>query len=122
MSSIFERIGRLRRQLGERESISWREQLRTLREDLEQTQRLLLDATVHGSFEHSRQLALWYARLELPVGTTSKEVTRSFRRLVRLYHPDLYAADPAYAELANELTQHLVVAYNGLLQHLGATE
>lgn len=120
MSSIFERIGKLRRQLGELESgVPLRERWQLVREDIAETQRLLLEASTYGSFEHSRKVTLWYARLELPPDADSAAVTRSFRRLIRLYHPDLYANEPELANMANELTQHLVTAYNGILQHLG---
>lgn len=119
MSTLIERIGRLRRQLGDLETTSWGERLRVAREQLAQTQRILMDASTHGSLDHSRNLAIWHARLEVSMEASTDEVTASFRRLIRIYHPDLYAADPNYANMATELTQHLVTAYRGIMDHRG---
>lgn len=122
MSSIFERIGRFRQQLGDLSSAqSVSERIQSLRENLEQTQRVLMDGAQHGALNHSRTVAQWYARLELPMDAPEAEVTRSFRRLIRLYHPDLYSADSEMVAHANELTQALVAAHNGLIQHLGGS-
>lgn len=117
MSTFLERIGRFRRRLAEMESVPLGERLRAAREQVAQTQRILVDASTHGNLDHSRKLAVWHARLEIPDGASSEEVTAAFRRLIRLYHPDLYADNPEYAALANELTQHLVTAYQGILTH-----
>lgn len=117
MSTFLERIGRFRRKLGELESASLGERLRAAREQFTQTQRMLVDAGTHGNLDHSRKLATWHARLEISEGASTAEVTAAFRRLVRLYHPDLYADNPQYAEMANELTQRLVTAYQGILEH-----
>lgn len=119
MSTFLERIGRFRRKLADVESASLGDRLRAAREQFTQTQRILIDASTHGNLDHSRQMATWHARLEIEEGATSDEVTAAFRRLVRLYHPDLYGDNPQYAEMANELTQLLVVAYQGILEHLG---
>src|SRR5690625_3970171 len=119
MSTFFERIGRLRRQLAEVETLSFAERLRSAREQLEQTQRLLLDASTHGSLDHSRNLAIWHARLEVSMDADTDEVTASFRRLVRIYHPDVYAAEPKHADMAIQMTQHLIRAYRGIMEHRG---
>lgn len=94
------------------------ERLDRLREDLSQTQRLLADGSQIGGFEQMRNLRVWYARLEVEYGADADAVTRSYRRLVKLYHPDLYAGTPHHEALATEVTQDLVTAYNGLLRHL----
>lgn len=119
MSTFFERIGQFRRQLGEMEPRSWGERVRIAREQLLETQRILMDASTHGSLDHSRNLATWHARLEVPMDASTDEVTAAFRRMIRIYHPDLYAADPNYAAMATELTQLLVTAYRGILSHRG---
>lgn len=119
MSTFFERIGRLRRELAEMEPRTLGDRLRAARDQLAQTQRLLVDASTHGRLDHSRNLAVWHARLEVPMDASTDDVTAAFRRMIRIYHPDLYAADAAYAEMATELTQHLVTAYHGILEHRG---
>lgn len=120
MSTIFQRIGAMRQHLKEFEaSGGFRARLDQLREDLHQTQRLLSDGSNFGGMDHLRNIRIWYARLEVEEGSDAATVTASFRRLIRLYHPDLYAADAELADVATELAQHLVTAYNGLLHHLG---
>lgn len=63
----------------------------------------------------------YYANLELPIGASAAEVKAAYRRLMRRYHPDRHATDPARAKVANELAQELRKAYEGLLTHLGAS-
>jgi len=119
MSTFFERIGRLRRELAEMEPRSFGDRVRAAREQWTQTQRLLIDASTHGSLDHSRNLAIWHARLEVSMDASTEDVTAAFRRMIRIYHPDLYAGDAAHAEMATELTQRLVTAYRGILDHRG---
>lgn len=119
MSTFFERIGQLRRQVAELDPRSWSERMRLAREQFQQTQRILIDASTHGSLDHSRNLAIWHARLEVSMDASTEDVTAAFRRMIRIYHPDLYAADPDHAAMATELTQALVTAYRGILSHRG---
>ena len=67
------------------------------------------------------QIRRYYANLELPIGASAAEVKAAYRRLMRRYHPDRHATDPARARVAHELSQELRKAYEGLLAHLGAT-
>lgn len=113
-------MGTLRQRIKDFEaSGGFRARVDQLRDDLQQTQRLLTDGSALGGMDHVRTVRLWYARLEVEEGSDAATVTASFRRLIRLYHPDLYAFDPTLADTATELTQLLVTAYNGLLSHLG---
>ena len=64
------------------------------------------------------QLNQYYANLELEPGASLKEVKSAYRRLMRRYHPDRHAKDPAKVRLANELSQQLRVAYEALREHL----
>jgi hypothetical protein len=61
----------------------------------------------------------FYANLELPIGADADEVKAAYRRLMRRYHPDKHALDPARAKVATEVTQQLRSAYEGLMAHLG---
>ena len=66
------------------------------------------------------ELRRYYANLELPEGASLAEVKAAYRRLVRTYHPDRHAGDPAAARITMELR----TAYERLTQHLeseGAT-
>lgn len=69
--------------------------------------------------EHYRQLRVWYARLEIANGSDVGEVRRAYRKLMRLYHPDVHTYDAESERLATRISQDLTVAYEGLLRHLG---
>ena len=59
-----------------------------------------------------------YAQLEVPYGADFDEVKKSFRRLMRKYHPDLHAGNPEKQKVATQLTMSLTQAYNELELHL----
>jgi DnaJ-domain-containing protein 1 len=63
----------------------------------------------YGSEKRLREL---YAQLETPYGASFDEVKKSFRRLMRKYHPDLHAKNPKKHKAATELTMQLTTAYN----------
>ncbi|MDB4970784.1 MAG: heat shock protein DnaJ domain protein, partial [Myxococcales bacterium] len=65
-----------------------------------------------------KRLRELYAQLETPYGAPFDEVKKSFRRLMRKYHPDLHVANPAKHKTATQLTMSLTQAYNELEQHL----
>jgi DnaJ-domain-containing protein 1 len=69
--------------------------------------------------EHYRQLRVWYARLEVPNGSDVAVIRQAYRKLMRLYHPDVHSHDPESERLATRISQDLTVAYEGLLRHLG---
>jgi DnaJ-domain-containing protein 1 len=59
-----------------------------------------------------------YAALETPAGSNFETVRRSYRRLMRKYHPDLHAGTPDKQRAATDLTQRLTEAYKILEKHL----
>lgn len=63
-------------------------------------------------------LAGYYANLELPYGATLEEVKVSWKRLMKQYHPDRHAQDPAKREVANALCAQLTHAYKELEKFL----
>jgi DnaJ-domain-containing protein 1 len=65
-----------------------------------------------------RRLRDLYAQLEVPYGSNFDEVKKSFRRLMRKYHPDLHTGNPEKQKVATQLTMSLTQAYNELEQHL----
>jgi hypothetical protein len=65
-----------------------------------------------------RKIRQYYANLELPFGASLDEVKKSYRRLMRQYHPDKHQDDPARRKLATQLSQKLTRAYNELNQLL----
>jgi DnaJ-domain-containing protein 1 len=65
-----------------------------------------------------KRLRELYAQLEVPYGASFEEVKKSFRRLMRKYHPDLHVGNPQKHKTATQLTMSLTQAYNELEQHL----
>ncbi|MCU1281039.1 MAG: heat shock protein DnaJ domain protein [bacterium] len=65
-----------------------------------------------------KRLRELYAQLEVPYGGSFEDVKKSFRRLMRKYHPDLHAGNPQKHKTATQLTMSLTQAYNELELHL----
>jgi DnaJ-class molecular chaperone len=59
-----------------------------------------------------------YAALEVPPGSDLETVKRSYRRLMRKYHPDLNAGSTEKQRAATDLSQRLTEAYKTLERHL----
>ena len=51
---------------------------------------------------------------------TSPTVRKSYRRLLKQYHPDKFAKDPEKYKAATEVTRNITAAYDGLTTLLGA--
>ncbi len=56
--------------------------------------------------------------LELPEGVSLEEARRSYRELVRVWHPDRFSGDPVLRRRAEEKSKQLNVAYETLKRHL----
>jgi DnaJ-domain-containing protein 1 len=59
-----------------------------------------------------------YAALEVAAGSDFETVRKSYRRLMRKYHPDLHGGSPEKHRAATDLTQRLTQAYKVLEKHL----
>ena len=59
-----------------------------------------------------------YAALEVPVGSSFETVRKSYRALMRKYHPDHHSGSPEKQKTATELTQKLTEAYKLLERRL----
>jgi DnaJ-domain-containing protein 1 len=59
-----------------------------------------------------------YAALEIPPGSDFEAVKRSYRRLMRKYHPDLNAGSAERQKAATDLSQRLTESYKTLEKHL----
>ena len=57
------------------------------------------------------ELARAYAALEVPFGADFATVRKSYRALMRMYHPDRHAGAPDKQKAATELAQKLTLAY-----------
>jgi DnaJ-domain-containing protein 1 len=62
------------------------------------------------------ELRLAYAALEVPFGSDFATVRKSYRTLMRKYHPDRHAGSPDKQKAATELAQKLSAAYQ-LIEH-----
>jgi uncharacterized protein with LGFP repeats len=61
--------------------------------------------------QQARQEAQYYADLELPVGAPFADVKKAYRRMVKLYHPDLFQHDAKKQDIAKEVTRKINEAY-----------
>jgi DnaJ-domain-containing protein 1 len=59
-----------------------------------------------------------YAALEVPVGSNFETVRKSYRALMRKYHPDHHSESPEKQKTATALTQKLTEAYRVLEREL----
>ncbi len=64
------------------------------------------------------QLAEWYRILDLSPGADMAQIKSSYRQLMRKYHPDMHAGNPAKQKAATELSMRVTTAYNNLVEHL----
>ena len=67
-----------------------------------------------------KQLAQYYANLELEPGATRDDIKKAYRDLMRKFHPDKFLDDPEKHRSATELAQSLTEAYRKLNEHLDA--
>jgi DnaJ-domain-containing protein 1 len=81
-------------------------------------ERIRRDAREYGPLAHLQRIRQAYARLEVPFGSDFETVRRSYRSLMRKYHPDRHASDPEREKLATEISQKLTVAYDMLSDRL----
>ena len=62
-------------------------------------------------------LRLAYAALEVPYGADFATVRKSYRTLMRKYHPDRHTSSPQKKKAATELAQKLTLAYDLIEKH-----
>ena len=79
------------------------------------------------NYQHNQQqksepkndkIAQYYANLELPYGASLEEVRKSWKRLLKIYHPDKHSQDKEKLKVATVLTQKLNEAYFALEKEL----
>jgi len=67
---------------------------------------------------HSPHLEEHYHTLQVPPGSSIREVQLSYRKLMRRYHPDLYPPGSRKHAIATRKSKSLTIAYNALKQEL----
>jgi DnaJ-domain-containing protein 1 len=65
----------------------------------------------------SDPLRMAYAALEVPYGADFATVRKSYRALMRKYHPDRHTSSPEKQKAATELAQRLTQAYETIEKH-----
>ena len=60
-----------------------------------------------------------FETLGLPYGTPFEEVKKTYRKLMREYHPDRHGDSPESERMATQKTQELTAAYEMICQHYG---
>ena len=58
-----------------------------------------------------------YANLEVAFGSSLEEVRKSYKRLIRQYHPDRYASSPKKLASATEITQKINQSYQRIRKY-----
>ena len=86
---------------------------RLIEDSRRMSQQVLLGAPYDG-----KSLASYYANLEVEMGADQATIKRSYRRLMRKYHPDKHSGDPERERLATEICQELTRAYDTVMAHL----
>ena len=71
-----------------------------------------------ASQEGEKTIHDFYANLEVPFDSDLDTVRKSYRRLMRKYHPDNFADDPEQEAMATNLAQELSVAYEAIKTYL----
>ncbi|HEY8924851.1 MAG TPA: J domain-containing protein [Polyangia bacterium] len=75
-------------------------------------------SSVSGGNSEAARVQRAYAALELPVGSDFETVRKSYRALMRKYHPDRHTQTPEKQRAANEVAQRLTDAYKLLEKRL----
>jgi DnaJ-domain-containing protein 1 len=63
------------------------------------------------SAEEMESLRKDYSNLEVPFGASFEEVRKSYKGLLRKYHPDKFANDPNKLRIATEITKKINESY-----------
>ena len=67
-----------------------------------------------------KDLSQYFAILEIQESATELEVCKAYRDLIKVWHPDRFAHDPALQRKAEEKTKNINKAYQQLLLHCGS--
>ena len=66
-----------------------------------------------------KDLSQYYAILEPQEAANEPEVRKAYRDLIKIWHPDRFAHDPALQRKAEEKTKNINKTYKQLLLHCG---
>jgi curved DNA-binding protein CbpA len=66
----------------------------------------------------ARELVRDYHNLEIKPGAPAEEVKAAYKKLLKQYHPDRFASDPAKQATATQITAKLNQSYARIMDHL----
>lgn len=55
-----------------------------------------------------------YANLELKYGASFSEVRKTYKRLIKKYHPDRFISEPEKQRVATEITQKITASFHNI--------
>ncbi|HOJ49253.1 MAG TPA: J domain-containing protein [Spirochaetota bacterium] len=67
---------------------------------------------------YNKDIARYYAMLELEYGAGIEDVKKAYRNLMKKYHPDFFSSDPEKQKIAKDVAQGLTRAYEELIKYL----
>ena len=65
----------------------------------------------------NKEIAGYYANLEIPYDSDMITVTKAWKTLLKKYHPDLHGMNKDKAKVANEITQGINHAYKKIKEY-----
>ena len=142
MDPIFDRLGNLLKSLFQDESgtegarasaggsadpdmrEAWEELdefLKTGKEQQKQSERPRRQTASRPGSSHAEhlpeELRQDYANLEVAFGAPQEDVRKSYKRLIRQYHPDRHTGDPKRLKYATEITQKINQSYQRIRKY-----
>lgn len=126
MDQIFDRLGNLLKSIFQEDESSYRKENESADPDMQAAWDELDDFMKSGEDSAPRKssgsgvdekppipeaLKQDYVLLEVPVGASIEKVTKSYKRLMRQYHPDKHASDPKLFDEATEITKKINFSY-----------
>jgi len=79
--------------------------------EYEQYQQQSNSSNSHNTSQTGNKEADYYQVLEVPYGASFDQIKKSYRRLMKMYHPDLFHGDKEKHEVAMEISRKLNEAY-----------
>ena len=71
-----------------------------------------VETAFHNSESQNSVEKEYYANLELPYGSGFDEIKKSYKKLLKKYHPDKFYGNKKKLEIAQQVVKKLNIAYN----------
>lgn len=80
------------------------------------------EGSYYSTADPKEELRQDFANLEVPFGASFEAVKKSYRELLRKYHPDKHSGDPGKQKNATEITQRLNNSYHKIKAYYDKTK